>query len=121
VGLHRWKPYARVDVLEDGWYVVWEHVDQSVPDLICPQHANDRQPTRPPAIATIGDVTVDLQEFNYIMTRPPDIAMFKHITTRRYLNLIKRGTRVVACKYIAGSNVSELDLDEGFRRARIHG
>ncbi len=117
-GLHRWTPYARVVVLEDGWNAVWESAEQPQPDLTCPEHASNERVLRPAALTMIGNVTINLQEFDYILTRPLDIVMFKHIATRRYLSLAQRDDRVVWCEYVSGHGTIERDVNDGFRFAR---
>ena len=62
---------------------------------------------------------IDLQEFDYIGTVARDIVMFKHVVTKRYLNLAERNGRIVWCEYDSKSGVVERDVDdEGFRHAR---
>ena len=66
----------------------------------------------------MGDVKVNLQEFDYIMTRAADIVMFKHIVTKRYLNLAERNGYAVWCDFDAKSGIVERDVAVGFRFAR---
>jgi len=112
-------PYELVIQLDDGWLATWDRRgDGGRPYLICPYHARGERVPRSPEVAMIGDVAVDLQEFDYIGTRPPDIVMFKHIATRRYLNLAERNGHVVWCDHSSETGVVERDVDEGFRQAR---
>ncbi len=113
-------PYEPVIQLDDGWLATWDRRgdDSGPPYLICPYHARGERVPRSPEVAMIGDVAVDLQEFDYIGTRPPDIVMFKHIATRRYLNLAERNGHVVWCDHSSETGVVERDVDEGFRQAR---
>lgn len=112
-------PYARVMQLEDGWLAAWgDKLDAGPPYLVCPYHASDSRVPRSDADMMVGDVTLDLQEFDYVGDRPPDIAMFKHIRTQRYLNLAARNGRVVWCEYRSGIGVVERDVAKGFRWVR---
>jgi hypothetical protein len=105
--------------LDDGWVAAWDRRDDGGhPYLICPYHARGERVPRPSEVQMVGDIAVDLQEFDYIGTRPPDIVMFKHIATRRYLNLADRNGRVVWCDHSSETGVVERDVDEGFRQTR---
>jgi hypothetical protein len=108
-------PSARVQHLEDGWLAMWDQkLDDGPPYLVCPYHATDRRVPRPDADMMVGDVAVDLQEFDCVGGRPPDIVMFKQIRTRQYLNLAMRNGRVVWCDYNSEAGVVERDVTQGF-------
>jgi hypothetical protein len=114
-------PFARVVQLDDGWLAVWDagaKDERRPPYLICPHHARDEQVPRPDEFVKVGDVEVDLREFDYIGTRPPNIVMFKHVATKRYLNLADRNGRGVWCDYQTDLVVVERDVAAGFRYAR---
>lgn len=110
--------YQQAHVLDDGWVLLWEDEHRTSPSVIlCPDHASGRRPPRQPAVAKVGNVSVDLKEFDYVGARGSDIMMFKHTGTRRYLNLRVTCNVVVAGELQNGSWV-EYSVAEGFRRAR---
>jgi len=76
-----WTPYQQAVELQDGWVAVWEHLASDAM-LVCPFHANGQAVPRAPATALVGDVGINLQEFDYVGDRE-DIAMLKHVRTRR--------------------------------------
>jgi len=86
-----WEPYVQAIALEDGWVALWEHLADD-PILVCPFHANGHAVPRAPATATVADVTIDRQEFDYVGQRG-DVAMFKHVKTRRYFGVILTSAR----------------------------
>lgn len=84
----------------------------------CSYHARGECVPRPGEVAMASDVVLDLQELDYVATRPPNIVMFEHITTRRYLNLAERNGSVVWRYYSPQTGVVERDIDDGSRQAR---
>ncbi len=108
------RPYVQAVELEDGWVAVWEHLADE-PMLVCPFHANGKTVPRPPATAIVGDVAINLQEFDYVGHRG-DIAMFKHVKTWRYVNLRAIGPTAVAVEHRAG--VAHRSVMEALQLAR---
>ncbi len=110
-----WAPYAQAVELEDGWVVLWEHLANDAM-LVCPFHANGQTVPRAPATALVGDVDINLQEFDYVGNRE-DIAMFKHVQTRRYMNVRELGPTTTAVERRDG-NVVYRPVSEALRWAR---
>ncbi len=108
--------YAESRELEDGWVLHWYTTGPDDFLAFCPYHANGLEVPRAQGSIDIGDVTVDLQEFDYVLDRP-NITHFKHISTRRYLNLRLENDRVTAGELLNGRWVS-YPVAEGFARAR---
>ena len=112
-----WKPFSRVVQCDDGWVAVWDGEDTVEPFLCCPWHAKGEAVPRAPRSVRVGEIEIDLQEFDFIRMRG-DIFMFKHVHTRRYLSVAERAGRAVWCDYLPGSGVIERDVEEGLRYAR---
>ncbi len=110
-----WVPYARAMQLDDGWLVLWEDFAYD-PEFVCPFHANGKTVPRAPATAIVGDVAIDLQEFDYVGARG-DVAMFKHIRTWRYINLLEVGPTTVAVDH-RGGELTCLPVAEALRWVR---
>ena len=108
--------YAESREFEDGWVLRWYSTEPDDYAAFCPYHARGLTVPRPAGTMTIGNVTVDLQEFDYVGDRP-DITHFKHISTRRYLNLRLENDRVAAGEVLNGRWAS-YPVAEGFARAR---
>jgi hypothetical protein len=108
--------YAESRELDDGWVLHWYTADADDYIAFCPYHARGLSVPRPAGTMTIGDVTVDLQEFDYVGDRP-NITHFKHIETRRYLNLRFENDRISAGEILNGRWVS-YPVVVGFARAR---
>jgi hypothetical protein len=108
--------YVESREFEDGWVLHWYTTDPDDYIAFCPYHARDLIVPRTAGTMTIGNVTVDLQEFDYVRDRP-EITHFKHVTTRRYLNLRLENERVTAGELLNGRWVS-YPAAEGFARAR---
>jgi len=100
--LSRRRPEVRRESeLEDGWVLHWYTTGPDDFLAFCPYHANGLEVPRAQGSIDIGDVTVDLQEFDYVLDRP-NITHFKHISTRRYLNLRLENDRVTAGELLNG-------------------
>ncbi len=110
-----WTPYLQAVELEDGWVVVWEHLASDAM-LVCPFHANGQAVPRAPATALVGDVDINLQEFDYVGDRE-DIVVLKHVQTRRYLNVRRLGPTTTAVERRDG-NVVYHAVSEALRWAR---
>jgi hypothetical protein len=108
--------YVESRELEDGWVLHWYTIGPDEPEAICPYHARGLNVPRPAGTMTIGDVTVDLQEFDYVRDRA-EVTHFKHVITRRYLNLRLENDRVTAGELLNWRWVS-YPVAEGFARAR---
>ncbi len=110
-----WTPYVKAVELEDGWVALWEHLASDAM-LICPFHANGQAVPRAPATALVGAVGINLQEFDYVGDRE-DIAMFKHLRTRRYLSVRELGPTTIAVEHRDGY-VMYRPVSEALRWAR---
>ncbi len=110
-----WEPYARAVQLDNGWLLLWESLAHE-PDLVCSFHASGHSVPRSPATARVGDVEINLQEFDYVGQRG-DVAMFKHLGTRRYMNVRAVGPTAVAVDREGGELVYRC-VSEALRWAR---
>ena len=107
---------SNIRELDDGWVLHWASAARNDYIAICPYHARGVQVPRPAATMTIADLTIDLQEFDYMGERMNTV-LFRNIESRRYLNI-----RYSAQGLSAGELVNErwisFPISEGLTRAR---
>jgi hypothetical protein len=112
--------WARRLLLADGWVLHWfpgASEDEYLP--FCPYHARGLKVPRADRSMSVGDAQIDLKEFDYI-GHIRDTATFKHIATRRYLNIRVIDGVATAGELSEGGWV-KYTVADGLARARSSG